>query len=48
VTPDRGNRHGTRVAAGAPEPRVSFGAYPAEALNVARRRFDIALCGWLL
>jgi hypothetical protein len=29
-------------------PRVSFGVHLAEALDVPRRRFDIALCGWSL
>jgi ubiquinone/menaquinone biosynthesis C-methylase UbiE len=28
--------------------RVSFGVHSAEALDVPRRRFDIALCGWSL
>jgi ubiquinone/menaquinone biosynthesis C-methylase UbiE len=28
--------------------RVSFGVHDAEALNVSRKRFDIALCGWSL
>jgi ubiquinone/menaquinone biosynthesis C-methylase UbiE len=28
--------------------RVRFGVHTAEALDVARRRFDIALCGWSL
>jgi ubiquinone/menaquinone biosynthesis C-methylase UbiE len=28
--------------------RVSFGVHTAEALDVPRRRFDIALCGWSL
>lgn len=28
--------------------RVSFGVHSAEALDLARRRFDIALCGWSL
>jgi ubiquinone/menaquinone biosynthesis C-methylase UbiE len=28
--------------------RVSFSAHSAEALDVPRRRFDIALCGWSL
>jgi ubiquinone/menaquinone biosynthesis C-methylase UbiE len=27
---------------------VSFGVHSAEALDVPRRRFDIALCGWSL
>ncbi len=27
---------------------VSFGVHPVEALNLPRRRFDIALCGWSL
>lgn len=28
--------------------RVSFRVHGVEQLNVARRRFDIALCGWSL
>jgi 2-polyprenyl-3-methyl-5-hydroxy-6-metoxy-1,4-benzoquinol methylase len=28
--------------------RVRFGVHGAEALNVERERFDIALCGWSL
>ena len=28
--------------------RVRFGAHHAEALDVQRRRFDLALCGWSL
>lgn len=28
--------------------RVSFGVHSAEALDVPRRRFDTALCGWSL
>lgn len=28
--------------------RVRFGVHAAEELDVARRRFDIALCGWSL
>ena len=28
--------------------RVGFGAHSAEALDVGRRRFDLALCGWSL
>jgi ubiquinone/menaquinone biosynthesis C-methylase UbiE len=28
--------------------RVSFGVHAAEALDVPRRRFDTALCGWSL
>jgi ubiquinone/menaquinone biosynthesis C-methylase UbiE len=28
--------------------RVSFAAHGAEALDVPRRRFDVALCGWSL
>ena len=28
--------------------RVSFGVHSAEALDLRRRRFDIALCGWSL
>jgi len=29
-------------------PLVSFGVHSAEALDVPRRQFDIALCGWSL
>lgn len=28
--------------------RVSFAVHGAEALNVERQRFDVALCGWSL
>ena len=28
--------------------RVRFAVHDAEALNLARKRFDIALCGWSL
>jgi|SRR5690349_15820639 ubiquinone/menaquinone biosynthesis C-methylase UbiE len=28
--------------------RVSFGVHDAEALDLPRRRFDLALCGWSL
>jgi ubiquinone/menaquinone biosynthesis C-methylase UbiE len=28
--------------------RVRFAVHDAEALDVARRRFDLALCGWSL
>lgn len=28
--------------------RVSFAVHTAEALNLPRRRFDVALCGWSL
>jgi ubiquinone/menaquinone biosynthesis C-methylase UbiE len=28
--------------------RVSFAVHGAEALDVERRRFDVALCGWSL
>ena len=28
--------------------RVTFAIHSAEALDVARRRFDLALCGWSL
>jgi ubiquinone/menaquinone biosynthesis C-methylase UbiE len=28
--------------------RVSFGVHDADALDVGRRRFDLALCGWSL
>jgi ubiquinone/menaquinone biosynthesis C-methylase UbiE len=37
----------TAVAAGARE-RVRFAVHDAEALDVPRRRFDLALCGWSL
>jgi len=29
-------------------PRVRFGVHGAEALDVKRERFDVALCGWSL
>jgi ubiquinone/menaquinone biosynthesis C-methylase UbiE len=29
-------------------PRVRFGVHGAEALDVERERFDVALCGWSL
>ncbi len=29
-------------------PRVSFAVHSAEALDLPRRRFDTALCGWSL
>jgi 2-polyprenyl-3-methyl-5-hydroxy-6-metoxy-1,4-benzoquinol methylase len=35
-----------RAAAGAD--RVRFGVHGAEALDVERERFDVALCGWSL
>ena len=40
----------TAEAALAPElrMRVSFGVHDADALDVKRRRFDLALCGWSL
>ena len=28
--------------------RVRFAVHDAEALNLARKRFDVALCGWSL
>jgi ubiquinone/menaquinone biosynthesis C-methylase UbiE len=28
--------------------KVRFGVHSAEALDVPRRRFDVALCGWSL
>jgi ubiquinone/menaquinone biosynthesis C-methylase UbiE len=31
-----------------PGRRISFAVHSAEALDVPRRRFDIALCGWSL
>jgi ubiquinone/menaquinone biosynthesis C-methylase UbiE len=45
-----GARVGTAEAALAPElrKRVTFGVHDAEALDVERRRFDLALCGWSL
>jgi ubiquinone/menaquinone biosynthesis C-methylase UbiE len=30
------------------KPRVSFGVHDAEALDIERPRFDLALCGWSL
>jgi ubiquinone/menaquinone biosynthesis C-methylase UbiE len=41
----------TRAAAALPlelRDRVRFGVHDAEALDVARHRFDLALCGWSL
>jgi ubiquinone/menaquinone biosynthesis C-methylase UbiE len=29
-------------------PRARFAVHDAEALDVERRRFDVALCGWSL
>jgi ubiquinone/menaquinone biosynthesis C-methylase UbiE len=45
-----GARVRTAEAALAPElrKRVTFGVHDAEALDVERRRFDLALCGWSL
>ena len=45
-----GERVRTAEAALAPElrKRVSFGVHDADALDVERRRFDLALCGWSL
>jgi ubiquinone/menaquinone biosynthesis C-methylase UbiE len=31
-----------------PRDRVRFAVHDAEALDVARERFDVALCGWSL
>jgi 16S rRNA A1518/A1519 N6-dimethyltransferase RsmA/KsgA/DIM1 with predicted DNA glycosylase/AP lyase activity len=47
--PDRA-RVRTAAAALAPElrKRVSLGVHDADALDVERRRFDLALCGWSL
>jgi len=33
---------------GEQRPRVRFAVHGAEALDLARERFDIALCGWSL
>jgi ubiquinone/menaquinone biosynthesis C-methylase UbiE len=45
-----GARVRTAEAALAPElrKRVSFGVHDADALDVERQRFDLALCGWSL
>jgi ubiquinone/menaquinone biosynthesis C-methylase UbiE len=45
-----GERVRKAEAALAPElrDRVSFGVHDADALDVQRRRFDLALCGWSL
>ena len=45
-----GARVRTAEAALAPElrKRVSFGVHDADALDLRRRRFDLALCGWSL
>ena len=45
-----GERVRTAEAALSPElrKRVSFGVHDADALDVERRRFDLALCGWSL
>ena len=45
-----GDRVRAAEAALAPElrKRVSFGVHDADALDVERRRFDLALCGWSL
>lgn len=45
-----GERVRTAEGALAPElrKRVSFGVHAADALDVERRRFDLALCGWSL
>ena len=45
-----GARVQTAEAALAPElrKRVSFGVHDADALDVERQRFDLALCGWSL
>jgi ubiquinone/menaquinone biosynthesis C-methylase UbiE len=45
-----GDRVRMAEAALAPElrKRVSFGVHDAHALDVERRRFDLALCGWSL
>jgi ubiquinone/menaquinone biosynthesis C-methylase UbiE len=45
-----GDRVATAEAALAPElrRRVSFRVHDADALDVQRRRFDLALCGWSL
>jgi 2-polyprenyl-3-methyl-5-hydroxy-6-metoxy-1,4-benzoquinol methylase len=47
--PDAGNVE--KAAAAVPasvRDRVRFAAHTAEALDVARPRFDLALCGWSL
>ena len=45
-----GGRVAKAATALAPElrDRVSFRVHDADALDVARRRFDLALCGWSL
>ena len=45
-----GERVARATAALAPElrERVRFAVHDAEALDVKRRRFDLALCGWSL
>ena len=45
-----GERVRKAAAALAPElrERVSFAVHDADALDVERRRFDLALCGWSL
>ena len=45
-----GERVRKAAAALAPElrERVSFAVHGADALDVERRRFDLALCGWSL
>ena len=45
-----GARVRTAESALAPElrERVSFAVHDADALDVGRRRFDLALCGWSL
>jgi ubiquinone/menaquinone biosynthesis C-methylase UbiE len=37
-----------RALSDAGRARVIFAVHDAEALNVERRRFDLALCGWSL
>jgi 2-polyprenyl-3-methyl-5-hydroxy-6-metoxy-1,4-benzoquinol methylase len=37
-----------KARAGAETERVHFGVHGAEALDVARETFDVALCGWSL
>jgi ubiquinone/menaquinone biosynthesis C-methylase UbiE len=37
-----------RALAAAARRRVSFGVHSAQAMDVRRRRFDLALCGWSL
>jgi 2-polyprenyl-3-methyl-5-hydroxy-6-metoxy-1,4-benzoquinol methylase len=44
---DRVNEARTALPAGL-RGRVSFRVHGAEKLDVARRRFDVALCGWSL